>query len=507
MSSDQCPVKNIINIIDDERIFEKRQNLKSFEDGMKLYETHSFIKQIPNDRPFIIRLNANAYLNFTKLLNNEKLKSFNKTYNIAMIKTAEALLNDMVFKPVSVYTQYDEIILIFNGSSVILNGDSQKYITMLSSKATNYFNQEFYKIFNHEIMNYYDNHTIYLIQKNIPIFEGCVVFFPKDKEYEIMNYIIWRNSKMRDFIQDYSKLVINNSALTKLKKNEQIDLYKSITGVDIEDQIPNYINYGVYLKKSIYSACYIPNQLDSDSESESESKKKKIIDIVHPITHIWSMKIKYDNDIIDELLKKTYDNEKWQIIAKKKSTKVWHVYDEEELMADTKIILKENITINRHNVNDDVVEAENDNNETENEESIIKFKQELTTLPIIYKAIPFWGFHMVIVHIISIMNNENINTILENMIYYGLAYSIGICFISMNFTNHKFDFHNDIMFVWVITFMMSFLSPISYLFKVSKFFQLLSIITVYYGYYFTVVNGIYLYLYIKEKMKKYQINH
>jgi len=505
MSSEQCPVKNIINIIDDERIFEKRKNLKSFENGMKLYEYHSFIKQIPKDRPFIIRLNANSYLNITKLLNNEKIKSFNKTYNVAMIKTAEALLNDMIFKPVSVYTQYDEIILIFNGSSLIHNGDSQKYITTLSSKATNYFNQEFYKIFNHTIMNNYSNHTIMLIQKNIPIFEGCVVFFPKDKEYEIMNYIIWRNSKMRDFIQDYSKLAINNSSLIKLKKNEQIDLYKSITGVDIEDQIPNYINYGVYLKKSIYSACYISNQ----SELDSDSEKKNIIDIVHPITHIWSMKIKYDNDVIDELLKKTYDNEKWQIIAKKKSTKIWHIYDDEELMYDTKIILKEN-TINENNVNtDDNINVVDDNanaDDNMDEESIIKFKKELSTIPIIYKAIPFWAFHMAIVHIISILNNENISTILQNMIYYGLAYSVGIRFISMNFTNNKFNIHNDIMFGWIITFILSLLSPFTYLLEISKFFQLLSIVSVYYGYYFTVGNGIYLYLYITEKIKKYQIN-
>jgi tRNA(His) 5'-end guanylyltransferase len=505
MSSEQCPVKNIINIIDDERIFEKRQNLKSFEDGMKLYESHSFIKQIPKDRPFIIRLNANSYLNITKLLNtnNQKIKSFNKTYNIAMIKTAEALLNDMVFKPVSVYTQYDEIIIIFNGSSIIHKGDAQKYITTLSSKATNYFNQEFYKIFNHTIMNYYDDHTICLIQKNIPIFEGCVVFFPKDKEYEIMNYIIWRNSKNRDVIQDYSKLVVINSSLVKLKKNEQIDLYKSITGVDIEDQIPDYINYGVYLKKSIYSACYIPNQ------SESESEKKKIIDIVHPITHIWSMKIKYDNDIIDELLKKTYDNEKWQTIAKKNSTKVWHIYDDEELMYDTKIILKEN-TINHNDTNDtndtNDVNDVNDDADDMDEESIIKFKQELATIPIIYKVIPFWAFHMTFVHIISILNNENISTILQNMIYYGLAYSVGIRFISMNFTNNKFNIHNDIMFGWIITFILSLLSPFTYLLEISKFFQLLSIVSVYYGYYFTVGNGIYLYLYITEKIKKYQLN-
>jgi len=505
MSSEQCPVKNIINIIDDERIFEKRKNLKSFENGMKLYESHSFIKQIPKDRPFIIRLNANSYLNITKLLNNEKIKSFNKTYNVAMIKTAEALLNDMVFKPVSVYTQYDEIILIFNGSSVIHNGDSQKYITMLSSKATNYFNQEFYKIFNHMIMNNYSNHTIISIQKNIPIFEGCVVFFPKDKEYEIMNYIIWRNSKMRDFIQDYSKLAINNSSLIKLNKNEQIDLYKSITGVDIEDQISNYINYGVYLKKSIYSACYIPNQ--------SESEKKNMIDIVHPITHIWSMKIKYDNDVIDELLKKTYDNEKWQIIAKKNSTKIWHIYDDEELMYDTKIILKENIAIKNNNLNADddinVVDAADDNADADDnmdEESIIKFKQELSTIPIIYKVIPFWAFHMAFVHIISILNNENISTILQNMIYYALAYSVGIRFISMNFTNNKFNIHNDIMFGWIMTFILSLLSPFTYLLEISKFFQLLSITLIYYGYYFTVGNGIYLYLYITEKIKKYQIN-
>jgi tRNA(His) 5'-end guanylyltransferase len=502
----ECNVKNINNIIDNEKIFDKRSNLKSIEEGMKLYENHSITPKIPNDRPFIIRLNADSYVKIINVLNHPNIteppKTFNKIYNIAMIRTAEKLLLDSSFKPVTIYTQYDEIIIIFD-ASLLFNQNSQKYITILASKASNYFIREFYKLLT-PIIRCYTQTDASIIDKNIPVFEARVVYFPKDKEYEIMNYILWRYSKIRSFIQDCTELVVHPDELVKKNKEQQVELYKSATGIDIEDNIPHYMTEGVYLKKSIYNACYIPNHPGSDG---------KAIDIIYPVSHIWSMKVKYSEDILAQILNKYYVTEKWQSIATNQNTKIWYIYDQDELARET-IYFKNPVTIinQNRNTNTNTNTNNNTNNNVTNsqlgslmsKEILEKIRNDLNKIPIIYNMIPFWSIHLVLMHLICIFNNNTVSNIIQIMTYYALAYSIGIRFISVHINEIKFNIHKYMMLFWIVIFWMISFTSILKLFEKSEFVQLISILAVYYGYYFTIMNGILLFVYIKNKINAFK---
>jgi len=491
------PTNNINNItIDDERIFEKRNNIKSFEEGMKLYEVHSLTYNIPDDRPFIIRLNANSYAKITKILNRPNVENppndFNKIYNIAMIKTASAFMLDNIFKPVSIYTQYDEIIMIFD-SAKIFNGDTQKYISMICSKASVYFIREFYNLFD-SISQYYSSE---LIQKEMPVFSGQLVFFPKGNEYEIMNYIIWRNSKIRSYVQDCVELFATADELSNKKKEAQVELYKTVTGIEIEDDIPFYMTQGVYIKKSIYNTCYIPtNIIDSN----------KSVDVIYPNVHIWSMKVKYSDAILEQLLAKYYVSEEWQNIAKDSTTKVWYIYDQEELQSET-IYFKDtpttSIKIEDDNVNVNVTVNVSDNENGVQKlsvEEIDKIRRDLNNIPLIYHTIPFWSMHLVIMHLFSICTNQDVGNIIQMMIYYALSYATGMRFISSHIKETKFEMHHYIMVFWVVMFGMITFTSIMTIFKSSQLVQLVSILSVYYGYYFTIMNGVLLYVYIKNKI-------
>ena len=487
-----CPVnKNIKYIIDDERIFEKRSTIKSFDEGMKLYESHSFTEKIPGDRPFIIRLNGNSYSKISNILNNYNAigypNTFNKTYNVAMIKAAECLINDIVFKPITVYTHYDEIILVFN-KAVLFNQDTQKYLTTIASKATTYFQNEFYKLYVPYFDNFYNKDVFLTIDQNLPSFEGRVVYFPKDKEYEITNYIIWRNSKIRNYINECSELIINKQSLKNKKKDELIEIYKSITGIDIEDNIPHYMSDGVYLKKAINSTCFV------------HSNGEKTIDITETTTNIWSMKVKYDDLIADQILAKYYNNEKWQEIANKTTTKIWHMYDENELEKDVEEFMI-NLTIPKNNNNNEDQQNQPNNNQENQPVNPLTQEQvqEFISAPIMYKLIPFWSIHMLLVHLFFIYNNEPVRKTLEMMVYYAVPYSLGIYYIADHFkhnNNHHFKVINYIIGGWITMFSMIMITSLMSIFDNSKPLQMIMIMMVYYGYYFTVMYGLRLYVYV-----------
>lgn len=489
------PNNNINNIIiDDERIFEKRNTIKSFEEGMKLYEAHSLTYHIPDDRPFIIRLNANSYAKITKILNRPNVENppndFNKIYNIAMIKTASAFMLDNIFKPVSIYTQYDEIIMIFD-SSKIFNGDTQKYISMICSKASVYFIREFYNLFN-SISEYYSSEAI---QKELPVFSGQLVFFPKGNEYEIMNYIMWRNSKMRSYVQDCVELFATSDELSNKKKEERIEIYKNITGIEIEDDIPFYMTQGVYIKKSIYNTCYISNNMTDGNKS---------VDVIYPTIHIWSMKVKYNDDILTQLLAKYYVSEEWQNIAKSSTTKVWYIYEQEELQRDANYFNEEPIIKSAELIGDQESSSSSYASviatESFKQINLETIRRDLNNIPLIYHTIPFWSIHLLIMHLISIFTKQSIGNIIQMMIYYGLPYSIGIRYISSHINETKFNIHHNIMVFWVAMFGMVSFTSIMTIFNNSPLVQLVSILFVYYGYYFTIMNGILLYIYIKDKI-------
>ena len=306
---------------------ENRINIKSFEEGMQSYEKNSMTTHIPDNRPFIIRIKTDAYTKMTALLNaklNRTVKTpFDKTYSIVMIKTAQAFLKDNIFKPRSVYTHSDEINLLFHATqSKIFNGDIQKFVSLASSKASVFFRQFFSIHFTNEKITDYSPDVYFNIEQNIPLFEARVIYFPEGHDYEIVNYFMWRATKIRDYIQDYSLSVLTHKGIENMKKEELQSFYKTISEIDIHRDSPFYLRYGLFMKKSITKACFVENNGDDDNI--------KTIDIVNTIIHFWSMKFSYTEEILDQLMAKYFIKNAWKDISHEDTTKIWHQYDEEE---------------------------------------------------------------------------------------------------------------------------------------------------------------------------------
>jgi tRNA(His) 5'-end guanylyltransferase len=528
--------ENIIKITNNElknELNNETQNINSLEERMKNYEINSFTSKIPENKPFIIRLNGSAFMKVSKIINfSEKYtpRIFNKVYNVAMIKASQKLMLDNIFKPVTIYTQYDEIVIVFS-SAIVFNQDTLKYVSMIASKATNYFSHQLFKL-----LQIYSEHYTYndikLIQQNLPTFEARLVYFPDGKENEILNYIIWRYSKIRSYIQDCVEVVSITPELVNKTKEEQLDLYREITGIDLEDIIPHYVNQGVFIKKSIFDACYIPPDNQEDT-----------LNLIYPITHIWSMKVKYSDNILNQIMAKYYDSEKWQEIAKSDLIKLWHIYDESEFYNDLKIDFTNNAMISNYPEfeDDDANAAGDESSQTTQQQSPDKTKNVFNYIdknntnalidaqanilnqnqnqktnwleaPAFYMMIPFWSMHLFIMHLFCFINNVSISNTIDRMVYYAFGYSIAIRIISTYIKEYAFQFHNYFVMFWGALFSLITLTSILNVIEHSAILKIISIISVYYGYYFTIINGIVLYLFITNKNQiseqtrnKYQI--
>jgi tRNA(His) 5'-end guanylyltransferase len=463
---------------------DNRMNIKSFEEGMQSYEKASMTSHIPENRPFIIRIKTNVYTKMTALLNSKENRTqktpFDKTYSIVMIKTAQAFLKDNIFKPRTVYTHSDEINLLFNASqSKIFKGDVQKFISLISSKATAYFRQFFTIHFTNEIISDYSPEVYSNIEQNMPIFEARVIYFPEDKEYEIVNYFMWRSTKIRDFVQDYSLSVLTQKGIENMKKEELQGFYKTVSDIDIHQDAPFYLRYGLFMKKSITKACFVENSNGNNDENI------KTIDIVNTIIHFWSMKFSYTEEIFDQLMAKYFIKNAWKQISHEDTTSIWHQYEEEEFEIESRRYINRQNYINHISANNAKKEIRE---KTDYESDFSSF----------YKAIPFWGFYMVIIHFANFITHSPLIKMLSEAICYGLLFSVLIRYISSQSKVNEFFSHTCIVGFWsvlICSFMVN--SFVSYLLS-SETLKITAIVVIYYGYYFTIASGLYLFTYIKS---------
>jgi tRNA(His) 5'-end guanylyltransferase len=464
-------------INNEKTIIENRLNIKSFEEGMQVYEKTSMTSHIPNNRPFIIRIKTNAYTKMTALINakhNRTLKSpFDKTYSIVMIKTAQAFLKDNIFKPRSIYTHSDEINLLFHASqSKIYNGDIQKFVSLISSKATTFFRKYFSIHFSDDKVINYSQDVYFNIEQNMPTFESKVIYFPEDKEYEIVNYFMWRATKIRDYIQDYSLSILTQKGIENMKKDELKVFYKTISDIDIHQDAPFYLRYGIFMKKSITKACFV----ESDGND---------IDIVNTIIHFWSMKFTYTEEILEQLMSKYFIKDAWKQISHEDTTAIWHQYDEDEFEIESQNYINRQKYINHlSKYGKNLIYKQTHDTQSDFSE--------------FYKAIPFWSFYMVIIHFANFITGSPLIKMLSEAVCYGMLFSSLICFISSQSKVHGFYNHLCIVGFWTIlicSFMIN--TFVSYLLS-SEVLKIAAIVIIYYGYYFTIGSGIYLYSYIKS---------
>ena len=399
-------MSNITITIEDNLLFSKRLATKTLKDGMLIYENRELHSKIPVNRPFIIRLNCNSYNKMNQFLNTTQSydKEFNQSFVLSMIKTTKLLLNDVMFKPYLVYTKGNEIILLFN-KSYNFNHSTQKYLSVLASKATNYFHNCFYTYLTSDnIMEQYSYKTISKILDASPVFESHLVFFPEDKNYEIVNYFMWRNTQINS-LQDCLQSLYSNQITFKKTNQRLAEIFNDNPYFENNSYLNIYMSYGVFMKQSL-------KQLGDKSENSFSFLKKH--------TNMWSMLFKYNDEILNQMLAKYYDEDKWISICKS-SAKAWQIY--EPSMFELK---KDDPNINLDDNDNDIQE--------ENEENI----EKIETFTIGYKFIPLFVIIFFVLNHLLFKSDLQLNYKLTTQSCLSIIYC---CIMKCIFVQYNFTFN------------------------------------------------------------------
>jgi len=437
--------------IRENEIFNIRQNQRYIEEGMKIYEKRELINQIPKNRPFIIRLSGNTYTKLNILVNTlndeEIIQGFDKSINLIMINTARNLLNDITFRSQLVYTIGDEIDILFKSANVY-QGDTLKYLTLLSSKATKYFRDNFSRIFTPEKIQKYSPETLIKINEHLPTFEARLIYFPEDKNYEIINYFSWR-SKPRNSIQDYSITHMTGNSL-KNKNNDFLTGFYRDNGINIEQEIPTYVSQGVFIKKRLYKS--IAQEKDGNSN----------YNVIYSFDFIWSMQFKYNDDMLEEFLSKYFNGDKWDEIYNKSYVLSFETYQN--------IFVNQIPTQINNFANIQSFDNQSKEIQTTSQSFVIDIRDKIKEFKnngLIY-LIPFISFFLIYLNFYRLLNNYCLNSIIEEMGDFNMIYSLFLYYI--NKKEQKVPYIYENMIISIIVFLAINTGLISYL-LIPKFIQ------------------------------------
>lgn len=215
------------------------------DERMKYYEiiSRSF-NVIPQESQFLIRLDGRAFSNFTKKLLNleeDNTKPYSEKFQKVMILTAETLQKQ--FKCATSYTHSDEITLIFNHpnqeSEHLFGGRVDKLLSLTASCAGSAFLYNLMSFFGDKL-NYKEPH----------MFDARLVVFPPEKEYEIVNYMIWRSKGdcTRNFIAMYAEKYLSKKTIVGMTKEKRLEALKEL-GYDLDLETTNFaLKHGVFIK-------------------------------------------------------------------------------------------------------------------------------------------------------------------------------------------------------------------------------------------------------------------
>jgi tRNA(His) 5'-end guanylyltransferase len=249
--------------IEDQLLIIKRNVCGSLDDAMKIYENRTLTTTLPDDRPLLIRLDGHCFSRFTNKFPTFENEPFSDLFTKIMIKTANSLMNDTTFKPTMAYTHSDEITLLFNGFSVF-NQRSQKWLSLLASKTSSYFQLHLkYAItslrhnilVNKDINNLTDD-LITALDSSAPSFDARVIFFPVGNESEIVNYFIWRSQRdcFRNCVSAYASMYMSKKDLNTLNTTQKLNILQDKHNLLLTD-IKLYLQYGVFIKKTLTEEC------------------------------------------------------------------------------------------------------------------------------------------------------------------------------------------------------------------------------------------------------------
>ena len=269
-------------------------------DRMKYYEEKSReFESVPPNLPFIVRLDGRCFSKFTRKFKKlatetgSKLPYFPQFKN-AMILTAHHLMHE--FGASSAYTHSDEITLIFgtsiltpgitrgsfadnHGKMVRFHNDTQmcslddvkygnhifggrvdKLLSVIASNCSTIFVGHFNKQLRNsgfDEMYFFESDLLNDLTttktSGIPSFDSRLIVFPKDKEYEIVNHMIWRSKGdcTRNYVAMFAETHIPHNQLHGMSTATRIEKLKEF-GYDLSDNSVDYaMKHGVFMKRSV----------------------------------------------------------------------------------------------------------------------------------------------------------------------------------------------------------------------------------------------------------------
>ena len=216
-------------------------------------------KDFNSYQPYVVSLKSKEileYLNFQSVSLQDKINGW-KTYNDILLNVSKECYNR--FNPSMIYTFNDEIHMFFYNTSDypnLYNGNIHKSLTTMSSFATYIFTKEFLK---------------HNVDFDFTISAKYAEFV---KEYETLNYLIWRqlDCKRNNIITLYKYIQsdIKNLSLEEITQR----LFHYLSDLNITYKDLEYIINGNILKKELV---YI--------EYKNDISPRKHFNISHELLH------------------------------------------------------------------------------------------------------------------------------------------------------------------------------------------------------------------------------
>lgn len=237
---------------------DKKKYNTSMDDRMYKYIDSSKHKSdVKPYESYIVTLKGAKFYKVT----NKMRKLYDKRYLIAMMNTMDDIVRKfnantghvsddiitIVFSSVLNKEQYDKT--DNNTINHIENGDISKIVSILTSYASvRFYHNMINKLSRDddpsslEIMDILKSYDFY--------FEGSYIIFDSSNDYDIVNYLLWRSTRMTylkcadRYLQHYfSKSELNHKAF-----DEKIQMMRKSTGFNFHKDVPDYVKYGIYAK-------------------------------------------------------------------------------------------------------------------------------------------------------------------------------------------------------------------------------------------------------------------
>ena len=214
------------------------------------------------------------------------------------------------------------------------------------------------------------------------------------------------------------------------------------------------------------------------------------------IDTIWSMDFKFGNDVLDEMLAKYYNHEKWDIISEKATTNFWFTY---------------NLSVfdNEMHPNGETTEFEEKDFENHIEEqkkvrSKIFIPQNQINnerCPEFYSTIPGMTLALVLLNTYQILSHAEPSTQLFTMVHMGFLYSTilsSIYYKSPWLINWLWRF-------WLVIFTTINLPNVYSIAIKNSYMRIGYVCMIIYGYYITLISGLYIFSIHKEQQRNKQL--